>query len=203
MEQWLKWASELQSLAQAGLTYGHDRFDLERYTRIREISAEMMARQTELPLETVRDLFCEESGYQTPKVDVRAAVFREGKLLLVQEENGEWSLPGGWADIHLSAAENAAKECAEEAGVTVTVDRLIAVQDREKHNLPVLAHSIYKIFFHCTYVAGDFRENSETRDSRWFGPEELPPLSEGRNNREQILMCFDAHRDPAWEPRFD
>ena len=94
MEQWLAWIVELQSLAQAGLTYGRDRFDLERYRRIRDIAAEMLARQAELPVEKVRDLFCNEEGYQTPKLDTRAAVFRDGKILLVRESDGRWALPG-------------------------------------------------------------------------------------------------------------
>lgn len=116
-EKWLEWAVELQSLAQAGLTYGRDRFDLERYQRIRDIAAEMVARQAELPVEKVRDLFCMESGYQTPKLDTRAAIFRDGKILLVKEKNGTWFLPGGWADVGLSLMENTIKEVREEAGL--------------------------------------------------------------------------------------
>ena len=97
-DQWLDWAVEIQSLAQAGLAYGQNPFDIERYTRLRAIAAEMVAAQTDLPLEKVQDLFCGETGYQTPKVDTRAAVFQDGKILLVQEQNGTWALPGGWCD---------------------------------------------------------------------------------------------------------
>lgn len=107
--QWLKWAVELQALAQAGLFYGRDKYDRERYQRIRDIAAEMMAQETRLPLERVKDLFCGETGYQTPKLDTRAAVFQEGKILLVQEEDGRWSLPGGWADVDISVGENTVK----------------------------------------------------------------------------------------------
>ena len=117
--QWLKWAVELQALAQAGLFYGRDKYDRERYQRIRDIAAEMMARETRLPLERVKDLFCGETGYQTPKLDTRAAVFQEGKILLVQEEDGRWSLPGGWADVDISVGENTVKEVKEEAGLDV------------------------------------------------------------------------------------
>lgn len=95
-EQWLEWAIELQSLAQAGLTYGKDIFDRERYERIREISAEIMAYKTDIPVQKVKDLFCNETGYQTPKLDTRAAIFQNGKILLVKENSGKWSLPGGW-----------------------------------------------------------------------------------------------------------
>ena len=135
-EKGLQWAMELQSLAQAGLTYGKDPYDLERYRRIREISAEMVAEGSGLPLERVQDLFCGETGYPTPKLDTRAAVFREGKILLVQENDGLWSLPGGWCDVLQSVGENAVKETREEAGLEVAAESIIAVQDRARHNRP-------------------------------------------------------------------
>ena len=107
-EKWLAWAVELQSLAQAGLTYGKDDFDLERYARIRAISAEMVAHMSDLPLDKVQGLFCNETGYQTPKLDTRAAVFQDSKILLVRERDGRWSLPGGWCDVNVSVRENTA-----------------------------------------------------------------------------------------------
>ena len=97
-EKWLQWAIELQSLAQAGLTYGKDIYDRERYERVREISAEILSHMSELPTETVKNLFCNETGYQTPKLDTRAAIFKDERILLVRENNGKWSLPGGWCD---------------------------------------------------------------------------------------------------------
>ena len=118
-EQWLEWAIELQSLAQAGLTYGKDIFDRERYERIREISAEIMAYKTDIPVQKVKDLFCNETGYQTPKLDTRAAIFQNGKILLVKENSGKWSLPGGWVDVNVSVKENTIKEVKEEAGLIV------------------------------------------------------------------------------------
>ena len=140
---WLAWIVELQSLAQAGLTYGKDVYDRERYTRIREISAEMAAHMTELPVETVKGLFCCETGYQTPKIDTRAAIFRDGKILLVHENNGTWSLPGGWCDVNVSVGENTAKEVREEAGLDVIPEKVIAIQDRARHNLPQYICSVY------------------------------------------------------------
>lgn len=104
---WLDCAVKLQSIAQAGLTYGKDKFDIERYEEIRKISAEIVAHKTELPLEKVTELFCNENGYQTPKIDTRAAVFKDTKILLVKENNGTWSLPGGWCDVVCSVKENA------------------------------------------------------------------------------------------------
>ena len=200
---WLSWAVELQALAQAGLTYGHDRFDRERYERIRAIAAEMIGYKTELPADTVRELFCSETGYQTPKLDTRAAIFREDKILLVRERDGLWSLPGGWVDVDRSVGENAVKEVREEAGLEARAEFLIAVQDRDRHNKPVYAHKVCKIFVLCTALSGAFRENSETTASGWFGLDELPPLAVNKNTAGQIRMCFDAHRAEHWVTLFD
>ena len=111
--KWLQWAIELQSIAQAGLFYGNDVYDKERYERVREIAAEMVSYQSEIPVEKVKDLFCSESGYQTPKLDTRAAIFQNDKILLVKENNGTWSLPGGWVDVTVSVKENTIKEVKE------------------------------------------------------------------------------------------
>lgn len=202
-ESWLDWAIELQSLAQAGLAYGKDPYDRERYERIRTIAAEMVAQQTELPVETVKGLFCNETGYQTPKLDTRAAIVQDGKILLVRENNGTWSLPGGWVDVNLSIRENTIKEVREEAGLEVTADRLIAVQDRNKHNRPVYAYGICKIFVLCTVLGGQFEANLETTESRYFAMDELPELAEEKNTREQIQMCLDCAADEHWLVRFD
>lgn len=202
-EKWLQWAVELQSIAQAGLFYGKDQFDLERYERIREISAEMISHKTEIPIEKVKDLFCNETGYQTPKLDTRAAIFEKDKILLVQEKSGNWSLPGGWVDVDVSVKENTIKEVKEEAGLDVTADLVIAVQDREKHNLPVYAYKVCKVFVLCSVIGGKFEKNIETIDSRYFGLDELPELAEEKNTKEQIEMCFEAHKTENWVTMFD
>ena len=200
---WLKWAVELQSIAQAGLYYGRDPFDRQRYERIRSIAAEMLSLQTEIPLEKVRDLFCCETGYQTPKLDTRAAVFREGRILLVKERDGRWSLPGGWVDVDLSVRESAVKEVWEEAGLEVTADTVIAVQDREKHNRPRYAWKVCKIFILCTPLGGSFRPNLETVERGWFSLEDLPPLAEEKNTREQVELCFRARAAEQWTTLLD
>lgn len=200
---WLQWAVELQSLAQAGLFYGKDIFDRERYTRIREISAEMLAHMSDIPVETVTGLFCNEVGYQTPKIDTRAAVFQDGKILLVQERNGKWALPGGWCDVGLSVGENTVKEVKEEAGVDVVPEKVIAVQNRAKHNKPDYAYAICKIFVQCCPIGGTFAENAETTDARYFGEGELPELAEEKNTAEQIQMCFEAYRTENWKTLLD
>ena len=202
-EIWLQWAVELQGIAQTGLHYCESPFDVERYNRIREISAEMLACKTEIPLNIVKDLFCNETGYSTPKLDTRAAIFEGDKILLVQEKDGRWSLPGGWVDVCLSVKENVIKEVKEEAGLDVTADYLIAVQYREKHNKPIYAHKICKIFIKCTVQGGHFQKNSETDRSDYFGFNELPTLAEEKNNAEQIKMCFDAYYSAEWKTQFD
>lgn len=203
-ERWIDWAKELQFIAQAGLTYGKDPYDQERYTRIRDISAEMIAYQAQMPLETVKKLFCNETGYQTPKIDTRAAVFRDGKILLVHERNGDWALPGGWCDVMESVRSNAEKEVLEEAGLSVHAERIIAVQDRNRHNTPAYAYGICKVFVLCSARFGCFRQNVETVESGYFSYGDLPCLSEDKCNREQVKMCFDAFAaGDRWVVPFD
>lgn len=200
---WLDWAVELQAMGQAGLTYSEDPFDRERFQRLRDIAAEMLSYKTELPLETVKDLFCCETGYQTPKLDTRAAIIQDGKILLVRENTGKWSLPGGWVDVNVSVMENVVKEAREEAGLEVAPWRVVAVQDREKHNRPVYAWRVCKIFVLCTVVGGEFQSNIETTASEYFSLDELPPLAEEKTTEEQIRMCFDAYRAGTWETVMD
>ena len=203
-DKWVAFAVEIQSIAQAGLTYGHDKYDLERYERLREISAEMLACKTDIPLEKVKGLFCNETGYQTPKVDTRAAIFKDGKILLVHENNGTWSLPGGWCDVDQSIASNTEKEVHEEAGLIVTAERLIAVQDWRKHNVVNYAYGVLKAFVLCRYEGGTFRKNIETTAISFFGKKELPVnLAVEKCTREQILMCFEAHENPSMQTVFD
>ena len=203
-ELWLQWAIELQSLAQAGLTYGKDAYDKERYERIREISAEIMANMASIPTKTVKSLFCSETGYQTPKIDTRAAIFKEDKILLVRENNGKWSLPGGWCDVNVSVAENTVKEVKEEAGLDAVAKSIIAIQDRAKHNSPPSIYGICKVFVLCSAVGGSFQNNIETTASDYFPLHSLPELSTEKNNYEQIKMCFDAYSaGDSWKVYFD
>ena len=202
-ERWLQWAVCLQSIAQAGLYYGKDPFDQARYEQVRAIAAEMISDKTDIPMEKVKDLFCGEIGYQTPKLDTRGAVFKDDKILLVKESNGTWSLPGGWVDVDLSVKENVIKEIKEEAGLDVTADRVIAVQDREKHNRPIYAYKVCKIFILCSVTGGQFVPNLETVESCYFGLHELPALAEEKNDAEQIRMCFDAYHAEHWETLMD
>lgn len=204
MEKWLKWAIEIQSLSQIGLAYTKDVYDRERYERLREISAEMLAKKTELSIEKVKDLFCNETGYQTPKLDTRAAIFRNNKILLVHENNGTWSLPGGWCDVLESIKSNTEKEVREETGLNVRAVKIISIQDRNKHNKPVYAYGVCKIFVLCEVINGNFVENIETTEIRYFSLQDLPHnLAEEKTNKEQIEMCFKAYLNENWQTQFD
>lgn len=202
-EPWLGWAKELQFLAQCGLAYSQNKFDIERFERIREISSEMISYKSGISKEKVKDLFCSETGFQTPKIDTRAAIFKDGKILLVQENNGKWSLPGGWCDACESVKSNTEKEAREEAGVDVEAERIIAIQDRKRHNLPVYAYDIIKIFVLCRLIGGEFKKNTETLASGFFDEDNLPPLAEEKNNSEQIKMCFEFFKNSSMITLFD
>lgn len=201
--RWLAWLQEAQSIAQAGLAYPGDRFDKERFARLRELCAEAMAAATGLPLGTVRDLFCSETGFQTPKVDTRAFVLRDGKVLLVREANGLWTLPGGWCEVGLSPAENVAKEAFEEAGARVAVRRLLLAHTYARHNHPPMAHGVLKLFFLCAWEGGAFAPNSETTAAAWFAPNALPPLCPRRSTAEQLTECFRLAADASLPTAFD
>lgn len=204
MEKWLKWAIEIQSLAQAGLTYTDNVYDIERYERLREIAAEIIEEKSNISLEKVKDLFCNENGYQTPKIDTRAAIFKDDKILLTYENNGTWSLPGGWCDVLESVASNTIKEVKEETGLDVETIKIIAVQDRNKHNKPIYAYGVCKIFVLCNVIGGEFIENIETTEIKYFSLDEIPNnLAEEKTNNEQIEMCFKAYKDEKWQTQFD
>ena len=203
-EKWHQWALELQSLAQAGLYYTQNVFDRERYERIRDLSAEIMSQYADLPLETVKDLFCSDDGYITPKLDTRGVLFQDGRILLVREATGSWALPGGWVDVDRSVRENTVKEVREETGLTVTADRILAVLDRDKHNRPLHARKIILIFVQCTALGGEFVPNSETVEARYFARDEIPsPLALEKTTPEELELCFRACDDPHWQPYFD
>ena len=204
MEKWLKWAIEIQSLAQSGLAYTNNVYDIERYEKLREISAEMISEKSNLNLEKVKDLFCNETGYQTPKLDTRAVIFKDNKILLTHENNGTWALPGGWCDVLESVESNTIKEAKEETGLDVKAIKVIAIQDRNKHNTPVYAYGVCKVFILCEVIGGKFEENIETTEIKYFSLEDLPQnLAEEKTNKEQIEMCFKAHNNNDWQTQFD
>lgn len=202
-EPWLKWAIEIQSIAQCGLTYTKDVYDKERYEQLRNIAAEMLSYKTEIPVNKIKNLFCNEKGYQTPKLDTRAAIFKDGKILLVHEKSGTWSLPGGWVDVLESIESNTIKEVKEETGLDIVAKEIIAIQDRNKHNTPLYPYGVCKVFVQCNLIGGEFVENIETTEIGYFSLDNLPNLSNEKSNFEQIEMCFKAKNDENWKVLFD
>jgi len=203
-EKWLEWATKLQSIAQAGLAFGADTYDLDRYEQIRSIAVDILHEYTDIDHKKIRELFASEKGYQTPKVDVRAAVFKEDKILMVKEKvDGRWSLPGGWADVNTSVSESAVRECIEEAGANVKPKRIIAIHLANRQNNFIYPFTIYKILVECELIGYNFKDNTETLESGFFSPDNLPELSVERNNLKQINLCFEAKKSKVFETIFD
>jgi len=203
--RWLNWSTRLQAIAQNGLTYARDPYDLERYTAIREIAAEMLAAGSGLDLSVIRNLLNQDSGYATPKVDVRGVVFHDDKLLLVREKSdSRWTLPGGWADVAQSPAENVVREVYEESGFQTRATKILAVFDRSKHpHDPPFPFHVYKLFILCGLTGGTASPSSETDGVDFFGETELPELSATRVTSWQIHRLFEHHRNPHLPTDFD
>jgi ADP-ribose pyrophosphatase YjhB (NUDIX family) len=203
---YLKWAKELQAIAQIGLTYSSDRhFDVERYSRIREIAAEIMSAGSGIEKGELLELFSRAEGYATPKVDIRGVVFRDDKILLVKEiADGRWTLPGGWADVNESPSESVVREVREESGFETKAVKLLAVYDRSKQgHQPDFPFHVYKIFILCELVGGRATTSIETSAVDFFAENVLPELSLSRVKPQQIHRFF-AHRShPEWPTDFD
>jgi ADP-ribose pyrophosphatase YjhB (NUDIX family) len=203
--RWLKWAKKLQGIAQTGLTYAEDPFDVERYESIRLMAAEMMAAGSgEKSVDFFVKLLSKEVGYATPKVDVRAAVFRGGNLLLVREkEDGLWTLPGGWADIGDSPSAAVVREVKEESGYDIRARKLLALLDRNLHGHPPIPYHAYKLFFLGDLVGGNAQAKQETDAVDFFPKDAIPPLSLTRVTPVQIARLFEHFLHPEWPTQFD
>ncbi|HCF27231.1 MAG TPA: ADP-ribose pyrophosphatase [Cyanobacteria bacterium UBA11049] len=202
--KWLEWAKKLQAIAQNGLTYTENPFDVERYKSLQAISAEIMATYSQMEPSYVLDLFNQQVGYATPKVDVRGAVFRGDTLLFVKErEDGCWTLPGGWADVGDSPSEVAVREVYEESGYLTRAVKLLAVYDRDRQGHPPIAHYVYKLFFHCELLSGSPSSSIETEEVAFFGENEISELSLGRVLPKQIKRLFQHYRQPDLPTDFD
>ncbi|MBN1963782.1 MAG: NUDIX hydrolase [Anaerolineae bacterium] len=201
---WLKWAKRLNAIAQAGLTYSTNPFEIERCEQIRAVAAEILADYTGTDLSTVNDLLTQESGYPTPKLDVRGAVFRDGAILLVHEtSSGAWTLPGGWIDVGETPREAVEKEVREESGYEVRARKLVAVYDRDHQGHTPHPNAIYKLFFICELTGGAASGSIETDGVGFFLPDALPPLDPGRTLPGQVALCFAHHADPTLPTVFD
>jgi ADP-ribose pyrophosphatase YjhB (NUDIX family) len=195
--RWLDWARRVADLAQTGLTYGTGPFDRERYAELQRIAAEMMGAYSDAPPERILGLLQLESGYATPKVDVRGVVFRGDRILLVREvEDGRWTLPGGWADAGETPSEAVEKEIREESGFDARAVKLLAVLDRDRHGAPPLPWRVYKLFIRCELTGGAPRGSIETDGVDFFARDRLPELSEGRVTPAQLQRMFEHLRDP-------
>lgn len=203
--KWLLWAKQLQAMAQTGIEFTDNPYDRERYERIRALSIDILHEYTDIDNSKLQNLFANESGYQTPKVDVRAAIFNSNnEILMIREKaDNNWALPGGWADIELTLSENIAKESLEEAGAEIKPRRIIAILNRNTYVKDNFPYSSYKIFVECDFIKGEFKSNIETLEQGFFTMETLPRLSRGRNTAKQIEMCFRARRSKIFEAIFD
>jgi len=205
--RWLDWSRELQAIAQTGLTFSTDPYDRERYERLRDLAAGMLAAHTEAPVERIADLLRGESGYATPKIDIRAAVFDDRhRLLFVREamDQDRWTLPGGWADVNLTPAQNALKEVREESGYEARIVKLAAAWDRQRQGHPASLWSCLKMFFICEVAGGAARTSHETTAVAWFAQHEIPTeLSLGRVLPGQIARMFAHRANPALPVEFD
>ncbi len=201
---WLERAKRLQAIAQTGLTFVRDPYDRERYEAVRDIAAAMIAEGAGGEPRALAALLAAETGYATPKVDVRAAVFRDERILLVKERSdGLWTLPGGWADVGESPRAAVEREALEESGYAVRAVKLAAVYDRNLHeHTPHLFH-IWKLFFVCELVSGAPRPSLETEAVDCFALDALPALSTGRVTARQIAQMLEHHRHREWPTSFD
>jgi ADP-ribose pyrophosphatase YjhB (NUDIX family) len=202
--RWLRLARELSAMAQTGLTFSKDPYDRLRYERLRELSAEMLAQGSPPEYEIVLESLRGQTGYATPKVDVRGAAFRDERILLVREiTDGKWTLPGGWADVNQTPSQCVVREIAEESGFEARTLKLAAVHDYQTRNHLHHKDSIYKLMFICEIVGGEARTSNETSEVGFFALDKLPPLSIGRSTAAQIELMF-RHRDnPGLATEFD
>ncbi len=202
--QWLDWARKLQAIAQNGLTYAQDPFDIERYEQTRAIAVEILATHSNLDNGQARAVFANGIGYQTPKIGVRGAIIQNDAILLVKERaTGLWTLPGGFVDVNESPSEAIEKEVWEESGFQVQAVKLLAVFDPQKHGMALHPNHIYRLFFRCEIVSGEATPGLETEAVDFFSEDDLPELCPYRNTAVQIKRMFDHYRHPEWPTDFD
>jgi ADP-ribose pyrophosphatase YjhB (NUDIX family) len=202
---WIEWAKKLQAIAQTGLTYANSPYDVERYEAVRHIAAEMAADRSGVELPRVLDLFSSDTGYATPKVDVRAVIFHHGSILLVRERSdGRWTLPGGWADVGETPSQCVVREAKEETGYDVRALKLLAAYDRSQHpHEPPFPFHVYKLFFLCEIVGGKAARNDEIDEIGFFTRDVIPPLSSTRITLQQIDRMFEHCQHADWPTDFD
>jgi ADP-ribose pyrophosphatase YjhB (NUDIX family) len=199
--KWIEWTQKLQAIAQNGLTYSKDIYDLDRYRQLQEIVAEIISSYTNHSFKKIQNYLTGESGYATPKIDVRGVVMKDDKLLLVREKKDNlWTLPGGWADPFETPSENIEREVFEESGYQVKATRLLAVYDRNKHgHRPFYPNYVYKMFFLCEIIGGESKTSMETSEVVFFDVTNLPELSVARVTAKQIHRMMELKDIPQTE----
>ncbi|MEN6627693.1 MAG: NUDIX hydrolase [Candidatus Sumerlaeia bacterium] len=201
---WVDWIKRLHAIAQTGLAFNDNPFDIERYESVRRIAAEIAASRDGSDPDRVEKTFSNDDGYTTPKVDVRGVVFRDDKILMVRERlDGLWTMPGGWADVCATPAENTEREVLEESGYCVRAVKLLAVYDRSRHGHPPIPWHVYKMFFLCELTGGAPCVSNETSEVGFFAEDELPPLSLTRLTPDEIALMFEHHRQPGRPTDFE
>lgn len=201
---WPTWAQKILAIAQSGLAYTTNPYEVERYKELQRLGHEILSAYSDQPVERVADFLSKDSGYATPKVDIRGIVFRDNKILLVQERSdGRWCPPGGWADVGESPSEMVVREVREESGFIVRPVKLIALYDKKCHPHPPSPFYIYKILLQCELIGGEPAASIETAAAAFFAEDELPPLQMDRITADQIAECFRHLRDPARPTAFD
>jgi 8-oxo-dGTP pyrophosphatase MutT (NUDIX family) len=201
---WLNWARTLQALAQTGLTYCENPFDRERYLKLQALAQEIFAQHTGVEAATLEQWFTVQPGYATPKVDVRGACFRDGRLLMVRERaDGGWCLPGGWADVGDVPSEAAAREVIEETGFECVPRKVLGVFDANRGGEPFSAFHAYKLIFLCELTGGAAKPDHEILEVDFFDRDSQPPLSGFRTTAAQFVECFAHLDDPQRPTAFD
>lgn len=202
--RWLHWAQQLQAVAQTGDAYANNDFDRQRYDLVRSIAAAMLAAGSAAEPQELIERFARERGYATPRMDVRAAVFRDERILMVQERSdGLWTLPGGFADVGDSPSSAVEREVQEESGFTAKATKLVALLDRNRHPHPPFGYHLWKAFFLCELQGGAPRPSIETSAVDFFAADALPPLSPGRVSVGQLQLMFEHRRNPQLPASFD
>jgi len=201
---WLRWAQRLQAIAQTGLTYAQDPYDRERYEEVREIAVEMASLGLSVPPDEVRVAFGSSLGYPTPKVDVRAVVFRGGELLLVRERrSARWTFPGGWADAGDTPSLAAERETLEESGYRVKAEKVLALLDKPRHDHPPSVDYTYKVLIRCRLLSGEPVTSHEIDAVGFFARGAPPPLDLDRTTPGQIDLAWTHQEDPSRPTDFD
>ncbi|CAN5742403.1 NUDIX hydrolase [soil metagenome] len=201
---WVVWARQLRAIAQTGLAYGESEYDLERYRQIEQIADEIFADYADVKHPTIRDFFSRDVGYATPQVDVRGAVFRDDRILLVRERlDGLWTLPGGYADVNDTPSEAVEREILEESGFVARATKLAMVYDKRRHDHPTSPRHTYKLFFLCELLGGKLTTSFETTAVDFFPLNNLPELSTHRVTAGQIRRLHDHLLDPSLPTDFD